>query len=79
MDAFARGMKVASALRADGRISEFVRERYASWDGEFGRKIEAGKSSFAELHAAAVAAPDPTLRSGRQELLESIINQVLSS
>jgi len=79
MDAFARGLKVASALRADGRISEFVRERYASWDGEFGRKIEAGKSSFAELHAAAVAAPDPTLRSGRQELLESIINQVLSS
>lgn len=77
MDAFARGLKVAAALRADGRIAEFVRERYASWDGELGRRIEAGKSSFAELHAAAVAAPDPTLRSGRQELLEGIVNQVL--
>jgi len=77
MDAFARGLKVAAALRADGRIAEFVKERYSSWDGELGRKIEAGQSSFAELHAIAVTAPDPTLRSGRQELLESIINQVL--
>jgi xylose isomerase len=77
MDAFARGLKVAAALRADGRIAEFVRERYASWDGDLGRKIEAGKSSFAELHAAAVASPAPALRSGRQEWLESIVNQVL--
>jgi xylose isomerase len=77
MDAFARGLKVAAALRADGRVAEFVRERYASWDGDLGRKIEAGKSSFAELHAAAVASPAPALRSGRQEWLESIVNQVL--
>ncbi|MGC3991291.1 MAG: xylose isomerase [Chthoniobacteraceae bacterium] len=77
MDAFARGLKVAAALRADGRIAEFVKERYATWNGELGRKIEAGQSSFAELHAVALVAPDPTLRSGRQELLESIINQVL--
>jgi xylose isomerase len=79
MDAFARGLKVAAALRADGRIAEFVKERYASWDGDLGRKIEVGKASFAQLHAAALAGPVAVLRSGRQELLESIINQVLSA
>ncbi|MFT4175897.1 MAG: xylose isomerase [Luteolibacter sp.] len=77
MDAFARGLKIAAALRADGRIAEFVKNRYSSWDGELGRKIEAGKSSFTELHAAALDAPDPKLSSGRQELLEGIINQML--
>lgn len=77
MDTFARGLKIAAAIRADGRIAEFVRERYATWDSELGSRIESGASSFAELHAAAVAAPQPALRSGRQEYLEGIMNQFL--
>ena len=32
MDAFARGLKIAAAIRKDGRLEEFVKQRYASWD-----------------------------------------------
>ncbi|MGI9242780.1 MAG: xylose isomerase, partial [Verrucomicrobiales bacterium] len=32
MDAFARGLKIAAAIRADGILDGFVRDRYASWD-----------------------------------------------
>jgi xylose isomerase len=77
MDAFARGLKVAAAIRADGRIADFIRERYASWDSDLGRKIESGKSSFAELHAAALRTA-PALSPGRQEVLAGIVNQLLS-
>ncbi len=76
MDAFARGLKIASKVRADGRLGEFVRERYASWDSDLGRRIEAGRASFAELREIA-ADSSPVLASGRQELLESIVNQLL--
>ena len=79
MDAFARGLKIAAALRADGRIEEFVTGRYASWDSDLGRKIEAGQASFEELHAIALDAPQPKLSSGKQEVLEGIINQLLVS
>ena len=46
MDAFARGLKIARAIIADGRLAAFVKERYRSWDCELGRRVEAGKASF---------------------------------
>jgi len=79
MDAFAQGLKIAAGLRADGRIAEFVKARYSSWDSELGRKIEAGQASLEELHALARKSPAPALKSGRQEVLESIVNQYLRS
>ena len=77
MDAFARGLKAAAAIRADGRLERFVRERYASWDRGVGRKIERGQISLAELNDYALKAKDPTLASGRQELLENIFNDFI--
>src|SRR5712675_1750632 len=49
MDAFARGLKIAAAIRKDGRLAEFVRQRYNSWDSGIGAKIEAGNANFKEL------------------------------
>src|SRR3984893_5505589 len=49
MDAFARGLKIAHAIRKDGRMGEFVRQRYSSWDSGIGAKIESGKTNFKEL------------------------------
>ena len=46
MDAFARGLKIAAAIRKDGRLAEFVKQRYASWDSGIGAKIESGKIRF---------------------------------
>ena len=39
----ARGLKIASAIRKDGRMSEFVKQRYGSWDSGISAKIESAK------------------------------------
>ncbi len=75
MDAFAVGLKIAAAIRADGRLAQFVRDRYASWEGPLGRRIMDGTVGLRELHEAARTLT-PGLASGRQESLEDIVNQV---
>jgi len=77
MDAFARGLKIAAAIREDGRLADFVKERYASFDGELGQRIESGQCSFAELEKIALQGGEPKLASGRQEMLENLINEFL--
>jgi xylose isomerase len=78
MDTFARGLKIAARIRQDGRIADFVRQRYSSWDGELGKKIEKGKSDFTELEAYALRLGEvKTIRSGRQEYLESLFNDFI--
>ena len=78
MDAFARGLKIAAAIRKDGRLSEFVKQRYSSWDSGIGEKIEKGKVGFQELEDYLLkkgeAAPNA---SGRQEFLENLINEFI--
>jgi len=78
MDAFARGLKTASAIRKDGRMSEFVKQRYGSWDSGIGAKIESGKTNFKELEKYMLEKGEvsPNL-SGRQEMLENILNEFI--
>ena len=78
MDAFARGLKIAARVRADGRIGDFVKNRYRSWDNGIGAKIEAGKASFAECEKYALKLGEVTnLESGRQEYLEALFNEFI--
>ena len=77
MDAFARGLKIAAAICADGRLSEFVRSRYASWDSGIGARIEKGEVDFERLEAHALAGSEPSNTSGRQEYLENLINEFI--
>ena len=77
MDAFARGLKNAAAIRADGRYENFVKERYSSWDGELGAKIESGNTSLADLEAHALSNEPGILPSGRQEMLENLFNNFI--
>jgi xylose isomerase len=78
MDAFARGLKIAAAIRADGKLDEIVNERYASWDSGLGAEIEAGKHSFASLEKIMLDKGDISgNRSGRQEMIENLINTYL--
>jgi xylose isomerase len=78
MDAFARGLKIASAIRKDKRLADFTKQRYASWDSGIGAKIEKGRTSLKELEAYILpkgnAAPNS---SGRQEFLENLINEFI--
>jgi len=78
MDAFARGLKIAAAIRKDGRLDEFVRQRYASWDSGIGARIESGKATFKELEAYSLKKGDAAANaSGRQEFLENLINEFI--
>jgi xylose isomerase len=75
MDTFARGLKMAAAVRADGRCADFVKARYATWDSPLGQKIEQGKATLAELEKVALGQPAPVLASGGQEYLENLVNE----
>jgi xylose isomerase len=77
MDAFARGLRIAARMIADGVFEQFRRERYAGWDGDLGRAIEQGRVGFAELEAHVHAHGEPTRRSGRQERLENLLNEYI--
>ena len=78
MDAFARGLKIAAALRADGVLSDFVKQRYASWDSRLGADIEAGKVGLAELTKYITDKGDiEPNESGRVEMLENILNEYI--
>jgi xylose isomerase len=75
MDAFARGLKIAAAMRADGAIQKLLEERYATWKSPLGSRIEAGQESFASLEQALLAKGEAAAcTSGRQELFENVIN-----
>jgi xylose isomerase len=78
MDAFARGLKIAAAIRADGRLEKFVKDRYASWDSGIGAKIENGKTSLKELETYMLKKGEAEASgSGRQEFLENLINEFI--
>ena len=77
MDAFARGLKTAAAIRADGRLAEFLKERYKSWDSGIGARIEKAEVGFKELEAYILEKGEPDTPSGRQEMLENLINEFI--
>lgn len=77
MDTFARGLKIAASLRADGVLDELIRRRYASYDDGLGKRIEAGETDFAELERIALGQGEPSVASGRQEMIENLINDYI--
>ena len=80
MDAFARGLKIAAAIRADGKFESLLRDRYASWDAGVGQQIETGAVGFEQLEALMLEQGDAAANSsGRQELWENIFNRYLDS
>jgi len=78
MDAFARGLKIAHAMLQDGKLELLLTERYSSWDSGLGAEIEAGKHDFKSLEEIMLAKGDASPnRSGRQEMIENLINTYL--
>jgi xylose isomerase len=78
MDAFARGLKIAAAIRKDGRLADFVKQRYSSWDSALGKRIEDGKENFDSLEAYMLKKGEADANtSGRQEFLENLINEFI--
>lgn len=77
MDSFALGLRKAAVLIEDGRMDEFVTNRYASYGTGIGADIVSGKATIRDLEKYALEKGDVTAESGRQEYLESILNTVL--
>lgn len=79
MDTYALGLIKAAALIEDGRIDEFVKAKYSSFENtEIGKKITSGTATLEELASYAEELKAPVLpQSGSQEYLEGVVNNIL--
>ncbi len=78
MDTFAKGLKIAARMRADGTLAKMVKDRYSSWDNGVGVEIESGSHDFHTLEKYMLEKGDiDPCTSGRQELFENVVNQYI--
>lgn len=78
MDTFARGLKVAAAIRAEGILDQQISHRYRSWDTGIGQAIEQGNHSFKSLEKYAIEKGEvDDTESGRQEAFENLVNRYI--
>lgn len=74
MDTFARALLVADKILNESDYLALRKKRYASFDGGKGADFEAGKLSLEDLYTIAKDAGEPARISGKQELMEQMIN-----
>jgi xylose isomerase len=76
LDTLARALLVAADLVERRELAERRAERYAGWDGPLGASILGGSETLESLEAKVASGEiDPVPVSGRQELLENVVNQ----
>lgn len=78
MDAFARGLKIAAKMLKNGALDKFIAKRYKGWETPFGQQIEKGKATFQQLEKWTLERGEPKVQSGRQEMLENIVNEYIA-
>lgn len=74
MDVFARALLVADKILTDSEYLKMRKNRYTSFDSGNGAAFEAGKLTLTDLYDHAAKTGEPSLVSGKQELLEQLIN-----
>jgi xylose isomerase len=74
MDSFARGLLIADRVLADPRMSELRQGRYSSFDSGDGKRFENGELDLGALRDLAASGKEPEQVSGKQELVENLIN-----
>jgi len=77
MDTFAKGLLVADRLITDRVLEDFVENRYRSYRSGIGREIVEGNTDFEKLAAYALEHDQIHNESGRQEMLEDILNRYI--
>jgi xylose isomerase len=76
MDTLARALLVAADMLERRTLDRFRDERYAGWSDGLGAEILGGRISLADLETRVSEQDlDPHPRSGRQELLENLVNE----
>lgn len=76
MDLFARALIIADNILRFSDFPKIRNERYKSFDSVPGKDFEAGKLTLTDLYKIAENG-EVRIESGRQELLENIINQYI--
>ena len=74
MDVFARSLIIADKILTESPYLEMRKKRYASFDSGKGAEFAAGKLSLEALREIAKEVGEPKQISGKQELLEQLIN-----
>lgn len=74
MDIFARSLVIADKILSESDYLKMRKNRYASFDAGKGADFENGKLKLTDLYQAAQAVGEPKQLSGKQELLEQLIN-----
>jgi xylose isomerase len=74
MDTFAKGLKIAYKIIQDDAFEKFISKRYASYTTGIGSDIVNGKVGFKELEKYALENDSVGNISGRQEMLEAVLN-----
>jgi xylose isomerase len=76
MDCCARGLKAAARMIADGALAGPLEERYAGWKSAEAEAMLSGRRTLEDIAGRVVEGNiEPEPRSGRQELLENIVNR----
>ncbi len=77
MDTFARALVIADKILNESNYLMIRKKRYESFDAGAGRDYEEGKLTLEDLRNLALKNGEPEVRSGKQELLEQLINMYL--
>lgn len=77
IDAFARGLLIAQKILDDNVLSKFVEERYASYKSGIGSEMMSGAVGLKEIEEWLRKNGEPVPQSGRQEMLENLINSYI--
>ncbi len=77
MDTFARALVIADKIMNESDYLKMRQQRYASYDSGKGKDFYDGKLTLEDLYNHAKEVGEPEQRSGKQELLEQIINNYI--
>ena len=77
MDTFARALIIADKVLNESDYLKIRKQRYASFDKGPGKDFEKGNLTLADLRTIAVKAGEPKVISGKQEMLEQLINMYI--
>lgn len=78
MDVSARALLIAEKMITDGRLASHVDARYAGWSTDFGQDLLGGRMGLDQVAARVLERNQDTRPvSGRQELLENLLNRYL--
>ncbi|WP_297096671.1 xylose isomerase [uncultured Draconibacterium sp.] len=77
MDVFARALVIADKILNDSQYCAMRAARYASFDEGKGAEFESGKLTIEDMYAIAKEVGEPAQISGKQEMIEQLINWYL--